>query len=76
VGFYWLDGFEELQLKQGLQPSRKKKPGALCTTMNGGFRLQRNWGKGFDRTNLQHMRSFFMSFPIRDAVRRELSWTH
>ena len=39
-------------------------------------RLTAEFGKGFDRTNLQHMRSFFMNFPIRDAVRRELSWTH
>lgn len=27
-------------------------------------------------TFFQHMRSFFLHFPIRDALRRELSWTH
>ena len=32
--------------------------------------------KGFDATNLWHMRRFFLAFPILDAVRRELSWTH
>ena len=26
--------------------------------------------------NLWHMRRFFLAFPILDAVRRELSWTH
>jgi DUF1016 N-terminal domain len=39
-------------------------------------RLTAEFGKGFDRTNLQYMRAFFLNFPIRDAVRRELSWTH
>ena len=32
--------------------------------------------KGFDESNLRNMRSFFQAFPIRDAVRHELSWTH
>jgi len=39
-------------------------------------RLTAEFGKGFDRTNLQYMRAFFLNFPIRDALRRELSWTH
>jgi len=38
--------------------------------------LTRDFGKGFDTTNLRHMRGFFLAFPIRDALRRELSWTH
>lgn len=38
--------------------------------------LTREFGKGFDATNLRHMRGFYLAFPIRDAVRRELSWTH
>jgi len=38
--------------------------------------LSREFGKGFDATNLRHMRGFYHAFPIRDAVRRELSWTH
>ena len=25
---------------------------------------------------LRHMRTFHHAFPIRDALRRELSWTH
>ncbi len=33
------------------------------------------FGRGFDITNLRHMRGFFLAFPIRDALRRELSWT-
>lgn len=38
--------------------------------------LTTEFGKGFDTTNLRHMRAFFIAFPIRDALRRELSWTH
>ena len=38
--------------------------------------LTAEFGRGFDATNLRHMRGFFLAFPIRDALRRELSWTH
>ena len=34
------------------------------------------FGKGFDERNLRHMRDFYQSFPIWNAVRSELSWTH
>jgi predicted nuclease of restriction endonuclease-like (RecB) superfamily len=39
-------------------------------------RLTEEFGKGFDRTNLQHMRAFYLGFSNCDALRRELSWTH
>jgi len=38
--------------------------------------LSREFGRGFDATNLRHMRAFYQAFPIRDALRPELSWTH
>ncbi len=38
--------------------------------------LTSEFGRGFDVSNLRHMRMFFQLFPIRDALRRELSWTH
>jgi len=38
--------------------------------------LSAEFGKGFDATNLRHMRAFYLAFPIRDALRPELSWTH
>jgi predicted nuclease of restriction endonuclease-like (RecB) superfamily len=41
-----------------------------------GQALATEFGRGFDATNLRHMRAFYQSFPIRDALRRELSWTH
>ncbi len=38
--------------------------------------LTAEFGKGFDISNLRNMRRFFQAFPIQDAVRPELSWTH
>ena len=38
--------------------------------------LTLEFGKGFDESNLRNMRMFFNTFPIRDALRTELSWTH
>lgn len=39
-------------------------------------RLTKEFGKGFNRTNLRYMRQFYMAFPIYHALRGELSWTH
>ena len=39
-------------------------------------RLTAEFGRGFDRTNLQQMRGFYLAYQIRDALRHELSWTH
>lgn len=39
-------------------------------------RLTEDFGKGFDESNLRYIRLFYNAFPIRDAVRHELSWTH
>ncbi len=38
--------------------------------------LTREFGKGFDASNLRYMRLFFQAFPMCDALRHELSWTH
>lgn len=38
--------------------------------------LGAEFGKGFDERNLRHMRAFYQAFPIWNAVRTELSWTH
>jgi len=38
--------------------------------------LQSEFGKGFDARNLRNMRAFYRAFPIWNAVRTELSWTH
>lgn len=33
-------------------------------------------GKGFDESNFRNFRTFYQSFPIRDTLRHELSWSH
>lgn len=39
-------------------------------------RLSADFGKGFNQANLRNMRQFYLTFPIRHALRSELSWTH
>lgn len=39
-------------------------------------RLTAEFGKGFEERNLWYMRSFYLAFPILNALRSELSWTH
>ncbi len=39
-------------------------------------KLTDEFGKGFDVRNLRYMRTFYSTYPIRNAVRSELSWTH
>jgi predicted nuclease of restriction endonuclease-like (RecB) superfamily len=39
-------------------------------------RLRRDYGQGFDPSNLWNMRAFYRAYPILDAVRRELTWSH
>ena len=38
--------------------------------------LTQEFGKGFDVRNLNNMRAFYLAFPIWNALRTELSWTH
>lgn len=39
-------------------------------------RLSKEFGKGFDESNLRYMRLFYKAFPICDTLRHELSWSH
>ena len=38
--------------------------------------LTADFGKGFSVPNLRNFRQFYLAFPIRYALRSELSWTH
>ena len=38
--------------------------------------LTKDYGRGFDVSNLRNIRQFYIVFQKRDAVRHELSWTH
>ena len=39
-------------------------------------RLSKEFGKGFDASNLRYMRQFYMAFPNCDALSHNLTWTH
>ena len=39
-------------------------------------KLTEEFGRGFDERNLRNMRTFYTAFPIWDAVRSKLNWTH
>ena len=39
-------------------------------------RLTAEYGSGYDASNLRYMRQFYLAFPICDALRHELNWTH
>lgn len=39
-------------------------------------KLTEEFGRGFDVRSLKKMRKFYFAFPIADALRPQLSWTH
>ena len=73
VQTYWQVGRHIVEFEQGGEARARYGRGLLVTLAK---ELTTDFGKGFDATNLRHMREFYLSFPICDALRRELSWTH
>ncbi len=73
VQTYWQIGRHIVEFEQGGQ-ARAAYGKRLLPQL--GQTLSQEFGKGFDATNLRHMRGFFLAFPKCDALRRELSWTH
>ncbi|WP_114972918.1 PDDEXK nuclease domain-containing protein [Rhodoferax ferrireducens] len=73
VQTYWHVGQHILEFEQG-GAQRAAYGQRLLPQL--GQALSAEFGRGFDATNLRHMRGFYQAFPIRDALRRELSWTH
>jgi len=70
VEAYWEIGW---QIEQAIG-DRAEYGKSLLKSLSS--RLSGEFGKGFDETNLRKMRQFSQTFPIRDALRLELSWTH
>ncbi len=58
------------------QRGREKADYGKNLLENLSAKLTKDFGKGFDPSNLWNMRKFYLTFPILDALRRELSWTH
>lgn len=58
------------------QEGRSKAQYGHATLKNLANQLTLEFGKGYDESNLRNIRAFYKAFPIRDALRHELSWTH
>lgn len=73
VQTYWQIGRLIVEDEQQGQ-TRAEYGKALLKTLSSA--LTKEFGKGFDVRNLRNMRGFYLAFPIRNALRTELSWTH
>lgn len=73
VETYWRVG--HLIVEDEQQGSRKAEYGKAVLA-DLARRLTAEYGGGYDESNLRNMRSFYLAFPIRDALRHELNWTH
>ena len=70
---YWNVGREIVEEEQ--RGSQRADYGTrLLETLAG--QLTAEFGAGFDVSNLRTMRLVYLAFPIQDALRPELSWTH
>jgi hypothetical protein len=70
---YWEIGRPIVEDEQG---GSAKAAYGKAVPKNLSRELTLEFGAGFDESNLRNIRQFYLSFPIRDAVRHELSWTH
>jgi DUF1016 N-terminal domain len=73
VQTYWQIGRHFVEFEQGGQ-ARVAYGKRLLPQL--GQTLSREFGKGFDASNLRYMRLLHQAFPNCDALRHELSWTH
>jgi len=70
VELYWSIGSQIVEEEQGGE-SRAAYGKVLLKQL--AEQLTAEYGKGFDQSNLRYMRLFYNAFPIRDALRHELS---
>jgi hypothetical protein len=73
VEAYWQIGRLIVEEEQQGQ-SRAEYGTRLIETL--AERLVKEFGKGYEKRNLQYFRQFYLTFPKVHALRAELSWTH
>jgi predicted nuclease of restriction endonuclease-like (RecB) superfamily len=73
LNMYWEIGRLIINDQQAGQVKAAYGKGVL---KNLSAQLTLEFGAGFDERNLNNMRAFYLAFPIWNAVRTELSWTH
>ncbi|MDY6431013.1 MAG: DUF1016 N-terminal domain-containing protein [Bacilli bacterium] len=69
---YWQIG-KMIDEKQGGESKAKFGDGLIKEL---SVQMTKDFGGGFDERNLRYFRSFYLGFPIWNAVRSDLSWTH
>ena len=73
VESYWMIGQTIVEHEQHGETRAAYGKGVLKEL---AARLTTDFGKGFDERELRKMRQFYFSFPIRDTLRPELTWSH
>ena len=72
VEAYWLIGKQIVEAQAGNE--RAEYGTQLLKYLSE--QLSRDFGRGFEERELRKIRQFHLVFPIRDALRPELGWTH
>ena len=73
VATYWRIGERIVREEQAGQARAEYGEQVLARL---GATLSREFGRGFVERNLYYMRQFYLAYPILNAVRSELTWTH
>ncbi len=73
LNMYWQIG---RLIVEDEQQGQSKAAYGKAVLKNISQQLTIEFGKGFDERNLNNIRAFYLAFPIWNAVRTELSWTH
>ena len=73
VESYWLVGQRIVEHEQHGEARAGYGKGVLREL---AVRLTSDFGKGFEERELRKIRQFYLTFPIRDSLRPELTWTH
>ena len=73
VDSYWLIGQQIVEHEQHGEARADYGKGLLKELAE---RLTTDFGKGFDERELRKMRQFYQTFPKRDILRPELTWSH
>ena len=73
VATYWKMGERIIREEQGGR-ARAEYGDRLLAQL--GKTLSREFGRAFGERNLYFMRQFYLAYPIVNALRTELTWTH
>lgn len=73
VQTYW--NIAKIIVKEEQQGKKKANYGQRLLE-NLSKKLTKDFGKGFDSSNLSNMRKLYLTFPILDTLCQELSWSH